>query len=381
MLRIPVLLSLISLLPAQGRDGPMPVNVQEQLQLLSMGTRSQRAGAAMQLGSFGVMEAVPGLIAVLRYPDTRVQTNALSALNELGATSAIEEIRRFLSSSNLNLRMLAALTLLHLEDTASQKAILDLIHNDDVEVRRKITQMLNMMPVQAAVSRLEAALEDEDLVVRGNAISALGKIDVASSEEKIAPFLDAEEEQIRTVAFMAVTNIAPEKYEDLLREAFHSGDQDSRHMAVAPLLRLQDAEVEEMLFEEDPSTSLLNYFHAREACEKLRSTRVLLRQIRWSNLGQVLRLVSEQSGIPVELSPSLVSIRSATANSAVKLMGHRPETFALLSNISPQLWNGIQVPVSWIFDDGKIRIVPLQEAREFFQEQANKRKDGRDPKR
>ncbi len=85
--------------------------------------------------------------------------------------------------------------------------------------------------------------------------------------------------------------------------------------------------------------------------------------------------------MPVEISPSLVSIRSATPHSTIKLMGQRPEMFALLSNITPESWNGVQVPVSWIFDDGKIRIVTLVEAEKFFQEQAEKRKGDRDPKR
>ncbi len=83
----------------------------------------------------------------------------------------------------------------------------------------------------------------------------------------------------------------------------------------------------------------------------------------------------------VEISPSLVSIRSALPNSSIKVMGQRPEMFALLSNITPDRWSGVPVPVSWIFDDGKIRLVRLDEAKKFFQEQAEKRKGDREGKR
>jgi HEAT repeat protein len=381
MLRILIAISLISLLPAQRRheqQQPAP-DIPKLLRMLTTGTSSERISAAMRLGLARAKRAVPALTTNLRYPDPKVQNEVLVALNNLGAVSAVPEIRRLLHSSTKGLRVLAALTLLYFEDHASQKAILELLRNDDVEIRQQMTQLFRLLPLREAAPDLEACLEDEDLIVRLNAIVALGTIGLPSSEAKLAVFLEGDEERSRAAAFTAVTNIAPANYQEKLREDFHSGDDTARRLAITPLTRIQDRDVEEMLLEEVPAAAILNFFNEPEACEKMRATRVMLREVRDLNLEQIAELVSKKTGMPVKFSPSLpgdprlIRVRGNLG----RVLGYLPETFALLSTLDPTWWEGIPEPISWTIEEGEIRIVSSDEAETFFREKALQRKDGR----
>ena len=82
--------------------------------------------------------------------------------------------------------------------------------------------------------------------------------------------------------------------------------------------------------------------------------------------------------MPVEFSPTLpVDPRSIRLRMTARVLGFRPETFALLSTLDPMWWQGTRDPMSWIIEDGKITIVTPDEAEKFFRDKASKRKAGR----
>ena len=120
-------------------------------------------------------------------------------------------------------------------------ALLGVVKDPNVEVRRAAVRSLGQHKSPAAIPALREALRDSDAEVRGSALEALSEMEDAGSADAIVAMLRDSNREVRAKALSALTNLEltspPAGYRDALKDP----DPDVRHQAAHVAGHFEDA--------------------------------------------------------------------------------------------------------------------------------------------
>jgi HEAT repeat protein len=133
-----------------------------------------RRGAAKALGEIGDLDAVPGLLRAGSYDeDADVRRSAHTALDEIGSAAAPQLID-MLSDHDSDVRRGAAERLGQIGDAEAVPSLIQVLKDETDDVRREAVAALRNIGDVRAVPALVEALDDESYIVRRYATEALG---------------------------------------------------------------------------------------------------------------------------------------------------------------------------------------------------------------
>jgi beta-lactamase regulating signal transducer with metallopeptidase domain len=120
-------------------------------------------------------------------------------------------------------------------------ALMSVIKDPNVEVRRAATRSLGQHEDRTALPALREALRDEDAEVRQAALEALSNMEDAASADAIAALIKDPNKEVRAAAIEALTNLELTSPPAGLREALRDPDADVRHQAAHAVGHFEDA--------------------------------------------------------------------------------------------------------------------------------------------
>ena len=120
-------------------------------------------------------------------------------------------------------------------------ALMSVIKDPNVEVRRAATRSLGQHEDRTALPALREALRDEDAEVRQAALEALSSMEDAASADAIAALIKDPNKEVRAAAIEALTNLELTSPPAGLREALRDPDADVRHQAAHAVGHFEDA--------------------------------------------------------------------------------------------------------------------------------------------
>ena len=110
-------------------------------------------------------------------------------------------------------------------------ALLGVVKDPNVEVRRAAVRSLGQHKSPAAIPALREALRDSDAEVRGSALEALSEMEDAGSADAIVAMLKDANREVRAKALSALTNLELTSIPVGYRDALKDPDPDVRHQA------------------------------------------------------------------------------------------------------------------------------------------------------
>ncbi|MFZ0159037.1 MAG: HEAT repeat domain-containing protein [Kineosporiaceae bacterium] len=172
-------------------------------------TRSQLSGRRLRavelLGSLGVAEAVPDLVARLGDPDEEVRRVAVRALGRTAAPEAVPALLALLDAPRqAESAHYITLALLRIGPAGTSR-LADAVHTHGPRGREAAAQVLGWLGETSAVGALEQALQDDDARVRSAAVEALGRIGLPTAAPAMCLLLGPEQpEAVRITAATAL---------------------------------------------------------------------------------------------------------------------------------------------------------------------------------
>lgn len=239
-----------------------------------------RCTAAEIVGQQRYLQAALSLVSLLRDADYNVLRTAVWALNQLGREGTDEVIEQIadrlialLSDEVPRVREGAAEVVGGLRFAGGAEivdglrfagvveALLPLLGDVDLWVRRNAASALGELRDKRAVEPLIAALGDVELFVRGSAASALGNLGDKRAVDALITALGDVNEQVRNRAASALGSLGDPRAVDALITALGDVDGQVREAAAWALGSLGDSQAVATL------TSALNdpYFRVQEA--------------------------------------------------------------------------------------------------------------------
>jgi hypothetical protein len=134
---------------------------------------------------------IPGLISALRSPDFALQTQAATALGEIGPDAADELIRTLAKTKEKSARLglIEALTIIR--DQRAVPVLIETLRDESSEVRWETAIALGEIGDPATIHPLVQALKDRDKYVRYGAAFALAKLGWKPADESEKTFFFA----------------------------------------------------------------------------------------------------------------------------------------------------------------------------------------------
>ncbi len=165
-----------------------------------------RMHAAGALGKLRDRRAVEPLITVLidEEEDWRVSEQAARSLGELKSRRAIEPLVSMLRTSGDHMRYAISQAFLAFGKSAIPQ-VLELLHDEDPELRRWAAQTLGHFRRQPPIEALASALHDPDIRVRSAAASALGQL---MDPRGMKPLLEALHDEDSAVRQSAASSLS-----------------------------------------------------------------------------------------------------------------------------------------------------------------------------
>jgi len=120
-------------------------------------------------------------------------------------------------------------------------ALLGVVKDPNVEVRRAAVRSLGQHKSPAAIPALREALRDSDPEVRGSALEALSEMEDAGSADAIVAMLKDSNREVRAKALSALTNLELTSVPAGYRDALKDPDPDVRHQAAHVAGHFEDA--------------------------------------------------------------------------------------------------------------------------------------------
>ena len=120
-------------------------------------------------------------------------------------------------------------------------ALLGVVKDPNVEVRRAAVRSLGQHKSAAAIPALREALRDSDPEVRGSALEALSEMEDAGSADAIVAMLKDSNREVRAKALSALTNLELTSVPAGYRDALKDPDPDVRHQAAHVAGHFEDA--------------------------------------------------------------------------------------------------------------------------------------------
>ena len=338
---------------------------------LSSGSSEERAAAAHRLGVLGASDAAPDLIGLLNDESSEVQYFALVALEMLDVEGLVPHVRALLVSRDPKVQVTAASILLGSADKRSVPKVLALLESPSPFVRQSIIRSLGVSRTTESVPALLRLLRTSDRDVRCWVLSALGEIAARSSADTVAGFLENPDNEIRRAAVAAVARIDGPRFRRQLREALASDSSRVQAAARAGLARISDP-VARNLVRAAGEFELLNYYRSPETCAVLDATRIERKLIRRQPVGQIVRVIAEQTDLKVEISSSVESkVLTARYGSNSELLGPSPTATSILLSLNPQFMES-PIALTFVVDEDRVRILAIAEAKSLWADWTSK---------
>jgi HEAT repeat protein len=317
------------------------------------------------LAQFGIRGAVSRITPMLKDQDQGARNSAIYALAELGAIEFNQEIRGLLEEEGSRIPAIWALA--QLGDKESAPKIRRYLKDKDPKVRRITAQALVMLDDTDAIKDLQAQLSGEkDELARIEYIVALGRLGAPVPTSDLIKLLDHKMPHIQVAAANALASLnvkdGVEKIRGLLRKL-----PLYRLVLLKALGLLQDREVLQDLTElmQDRQAGIvLFYFNLFSSYELYRRISQLKPPKRvWcggfkdimNTLGAILRA----KGITFKLDQGL---SEALGNKYVRIYLPSQGTLEYLLEYIIRNFEG----VTFMMDQGRIRLTSLGEARRLF---------------
>jgi HEAT repeat protein len=333
----------------------------------------ERATAANQLGHLGATDAMAQLKELLRDDSPEVQYFAMGALVDLDAEGLAADARRFLESAQPNLRIVAAQALLASGDRDSIEAVLRLLDDSTPYIQHSVALLLGLFGVTEAVPSLEKLLAtSSERTVRYWSLSALGMLGRKESGPAVARFLEDPDPDMQRAALPALAQIDPARYRKELLEALASDSRELKGAALQGLARIQDPEALKMAMEAGHH-GLLNHYHAPATVSLLEEARIPRKLIRRETVPRILGVLSERTGIKMELSRRVdAKFHAARYGPNFQMLGNAPSALAVLGSFN-EWFLDMRSSLSFVVERDLVRVVTPEEAREFWDTWARER--------
>ncbi len=168
-----------------------------------------RASSGRAIGRLSVRTAVPDLAAALRDPQVEVRVVAAAALWRLPDAAAVPGLITLLNDTDPAARQWAALALGVVRDRRATAPLLRMLTDDQPEVRLDVVRSLGRVGDPAAMSALQAYVENADLPEdeRLEAVNAIASLDSPDKVNVLVRLLRHAEEPVRLRAVRALGQV------------------------------------------------------------------------------------------------------------------------------------------------------------------------------
>lgn len=189
------------------------------------------------LVQLGAGEAVPELMRMIR-EEGPWRSAAVQALSDLGATGAEAALVPLLEDADVGVRRASMMALSVLDRPRAVKEFRRLLRHEDAGVRSGPAWMLGVLEAAEAREELEALLSDPDPAVRGSALRALGALGAVDRISEIARAAEADELWMRQAAIDALEALRDPAAVKLLEGLLRHEDEDTCGRAAVALARM-----------------------------------------------------------------------------------------------------------------------------------------------
>jgi len=187
--------------------------------------------------------AVVALVELLHDSDVGVRREAVQSLGQLGDTTVVAALTQALASdADEGVRRAAAWALGQLEQASAVPALTAALKRDrDIEVRRNCAWALGQIEDASAVDALGGVLNDPDAELRQKAVWALGQIESARSVPFLIPVLKDADPETRSQAVWALGHIESKDATEALVNAVGDSSREVRSKIAWALGQIEDA--------------------------------------------------------------------------------------------------------------------------------------------
>ncbi|HEO65366.1 MAG TPA: HEAT repeat domain-containing protein [Spirochaetes bacterium] len=127
------------------------------------------------------------ILDLLNDDDLNVRIHAATILGDLGDSSVVDTIMKSFESQNLSVKQAMIHTLSHYYSAEVEKWLSAILNEDNVELKSSVIQAYEMFASDFAVSQLILSLSDENPYIRSCAAIALGN---TNNESAIQPLIE-----------------------------------------------------------------------------------------------------------------------------------------------------------------------------------------------
>jgi HEAT repeat protein len=293
----------------------------------------------------------------------------------LAEPRAAEPLRRLLRKPALAQH--AAHSLLLLGDPAGVDALIRLLRRP--AGREGVLMMLGCARATQAREAVHGLLDSADPGTRYWAVAALGELGDRSSSERVAELLahgeaalakkESHAAELVSVCITALAHCDREAHVATFRRLSASEEPS---IAEAANLALAEGGDQDAIRRLGPEIVRAPHLVADPALViRIRATHVTFRELTERDVAGLLDLLRERSGIPIDVSPDLdPSVLTARYGANRVLLGPKLRMDDLLGSLSSDLLDRMkpQVRVSWVARDGRVVVLPRDEARTVLME-------------
>lgn len=278
-----------------------------------------------------------------------------SALQILQATSVktTETLIEFLQGTDADLRMQAALTLGEQKDTQAIPALLNALHDENVNVRYHAIEALGKLQAREAARPLLAIAEMRDFFLSFAALSTLAKIEDESIITGIIPLLEVDflrEAAIETLGAIGNEEIAPVLISLLNEDSFSALPVSNALSNLAARYENEQAKSAGIIEQAQAAISETGKLNLLEALNNANETNLIpvIRVAAWFDDEEIRRQLAallENEEVREEAAQALVRQGERAVDILVeKLEGGDPEIRPIAARILGESKSGRSVP-------------------------------------
>ena len=195
-----------------------------------------RRQAVWALGELEAATAVPMLIPALKDADTETRKQAAWALGEIQSKDAVEALTPVTKDADVEVRKQAVWALGNIEDKRALPALEAAVRDANVEVRRQAIESIGQLDdLHKAPPALITALKDEDEEVRKSAVEALGQLEDEDAIPALIPLTKDADVEVKRAAVEALSSIGGPRAVEVMAGLLKDGDPEIRKIAAEAL--------------------------------------------------------------------------------------------------------------------------------------------------
>jgi HEAT repeat protein/beta-lactamase regulating signal transducer with metallopeptidase domain len=195
-----------------------------------------RRQAVWALGELEAATAVPMLIPALKDADTETRKQAAWALGEIQSKDAVEALTPVTKDADVEVRKQAVWALGNIEDKRALPALEAAVRDANVEVRRQAIESIGQLDdLHKAPPALITALKDEDEEVRKSAVEALGQLEDEEAIPALIPLTKDADVEVKRAAVEALSSIGGPRAVEVMAGLLKDGDPEIRKIAAEAL--------------------------------------------------------------------------------------------------------------------------------------------------